>query len=54
MIRKFSSWILEEYKHQKLIDLGVTIEFCSGVGNNVKLKELTVDPGQRLSMQRHP
>ena len=48
-----SSWILEEYKHPKTDRPWGYYRVLFGVGNNVKLKELTVDPGQRLSMQRH-
>jgi len=48
-----SSWILEEYKYPKTERPWGYYRVLFGVGNEVKLKELTVDPGKRLSMQKH-
>ena len=38
---------------QRLKDNGVTIECCTKTDPEVKVKELTVDPDKKLSMQRH-
>lgn len=48
-----SSWILEEWKAPKTIRPWGYYRVLHTVGNNVKVKELTVDPGKTLSMQRH-
>jgi len=48
-----SSWILEDYKYPKTERPWGYYRVLFGVGNEVKLKELTVDPGKRLSMQKH-
>lgn len=48
-----SSWILEDYKYPKTNRPWGYYRVLFGVGNEVKLKELTVDPGKSLSMQRH-
>ena len=48
-----SSWILEEYKYPKTKRPWGYYRVLFEVGNTVKVKELVVDPGQRLSMQRH-
>ncbi len=48
-----SSWILEDYKHPKTERPWGYYRVLFGVGNEVKLKELTVDPGKMLSMQKH-
>jgi len=48
-----SSWILEEWKTPKTIRPWGYYRVLHTVGNNVKVKELTVDPGKSLSMQRH-
>jgi mannose-6-phosphate isomerase-like protein (cupin superfamily) len=48
-----SSWILEEWKKPKTDRAWGYYRILHEVGNHVKLKELTVMPGQRLSMQRH-
>ena len=48
-----SSWILEEWKHPKTIRKWGYYRVIHEYGNNVKVKELTVDPGKMLSMQRH-
>ena len=48
-----SSWILEEWKAPKTIRPWGYYRILHNPNNNVKVKELTVDPGQRLSMQRH-
>ena len=48
-----SSWILEDYKHPKTERQWGYYRVLHEYGNNVKVKELTVDPGKTLSMQRH-
>ena len=48
-----SSWILEEWKAPKTQRAWGYYRVLHEVDNHVKLKELTVMPGQRLSMQRH-
>ena len=48
-----SSWILEEWKKPKTDRAWGYYRVLHEVGPHVKLKELTVLPGQRLSMQRH-
>lgn len=48
-----SSWILEEWKAPKTERPWGYYRVLHTVGNNVKVKELTVNPGQTLSMQRH-
>ena len=47
-----SSWILEEWKAPKTTRQWGYYRVLHDV-NGVKVKELTVDPGQSLSMQRH-
>ena len=48
-----SSWILEEWKAPKTERAWGYYRVLKEYGNHVKLKELTVEPGERLSMQRH-
>ena len=48
-----SSWILEEWKKPRTDRAWGHYRVLHEVGSHVKLKELTVLPGQRLSMQRH-
>jgi len=48
-----SSWILEEWKSPKTERVWGYYRVLHEVGKEVKVKELTVDPGKRLSMQRH-
>jgi D-beta-D-heptose 7-phosphate kinase/D-beta-D-heptose 1-phosphate adenosyltransferase len=48
-----SSWILEEWKKPRTDRPWGHYRVLHEVGPHVKLKELTVMPGQRLSMQRH-
>lgn len=48
-----SSWILEEWKAPKTIRDWGYYRVLHQNGSNVKLKELTVDPGKKLSLQRH-
>lgn len=48
-----SSWILEEWKTPKTIRPWGYYRVLHTIGNTVKVKELTVDPGKKLSMQRH-
>jgi mannose-6-phosphate isomerase-like protein (cupin superfamily) len=48
-----SSWILEEWKKPRTDRAWGYYRILHEVDNHVKLKELTVMPGQRLSMQRH-
>ena len=51
--RNSSSWILQEWKEPKTTRKWGYYRVLHENGPNVKVKELTVDPGQRLSMQRH-
>lgn len=48
-----SSWILEEWRAPKTERPWGYYRVLHSPNKNVKLKELTVDPGQHLSMQRH-
>ena len=48
-----SRWILEEWKAPKTERPWGYYRVLHEHGKEVKLKELTVEPGQRLSMQRH-
>jgi D-beta-D-heptose 7-phosphate kinase/D-beta-D-heptose 1-phosphate adenosyltransferase len=48
-----SSWILEEWKAPKTNRPWGYYRVLHEYGPEVKLKELVVEPGQRLSMQRH-
>ena len=48
-----SSWILEEWKQPKTQRAWGYYRVLHENGPGVKVKELTVDPGHRLSMQRH-
>ena len=48
-----SSWILEEWKSPKTLRQWGYYRVLHEHGPAVKLKELTVDPGKALSMQRH-
>lgn len=48
-----SSWILQEWKAPKTERPWGYYRVLHTVGLNVKVKELTVDPGKTLSMQRH-
>lgn len=48
-----SSWILTEWKTPRTDRAWGHYRVLHEVGANTKLKELTVMPGQRLSMQRH-
>jgi cytidyltransferase-like protein len=48
-----SSWILQEWRAPKTIRPWGYYRVLHTVGSNVKVKELTVDPGKSLSMQRH-
>ena len=48
-----SSWILEEWKAPKTERQWGYYRVLHENGPNVKLKELTVDPGKSLSLQRH-
>ncbi len=48
-----SSWILEEWKAPKTERSWGYYRVLHENGKEVKVKELTVDPGQCLSMQRH-
>ena len=48
-----SSWILEEWKAPKTERQWGYYRVLHENGTEVKLKELTVEPGKRLSMQRH-
>ena len=48
-----SSWILQEWKSPKTERPWGYYRVIHEIGAHTKVKELTVDPGQRLSMQRH-
>ena len=48
-----SSWILEEWKHPKTERVWGYYRVLHEQGKDVKVKELTVEPGKCLSMQRH-
>jgi len=48
-----SSWILQDWKAPRTPRAWGYYRVLHEVGRNTKLKELTVEPGQRLSMQRH-
>jgi cytidyltransferase-like protein len=48
-----SSWILQEWRAPKTSRVWGYYRVLHENGNEVKVKELTVDPGQRLSMQKH-
>ena len=48
-----SSWILEEWKAPKTLRPWGYYRVLHEPNTHVKLKELTVNPGQRLSMQQH-
>jgi D-beta-D-heptose 7-phosphate kinase/D-beta-D-heptose 1-phosphate adenosyltransferase len=48
-----SSWILEEWKAPKTKRPWGYYRVLHEVGTQTKLKELTVEPGQHLSMQKH-
>jgi D-beta-D-heptose 7-phosphate kinase/D-beta-D-heptose 1-phosphate adenosyltransferase len=48
-----SSWILQEWKAPKTERQWGYYRVLHEPNKNVKLKELTVDPGKQLSMQRH-
>lgn len=48
-----SSWILQEWKAPKTVRNWGYFRVLHENGREVKLKELTVDPGCRLSMQKH-
>ena len=48
-----SSWILQEWKAPKTERVWGHYRVLHEYGQTVKLKELVVAPGQRLSMQRH-
>jgi cytidyltransferase-like protein len=48
-----SSWILSEWKAPKTTRSWGYYRVLHADGPEVKVKELTVDPGARLSMQRH-
>lgn len=48
-----SSWILQEWKAPKTARAWGYYRVLHEAGAEVKVKELTVEPGQQLSMQRH-
>jgi cytidyltransferase-like protein len=48
-----SSWILDEWKSPKTARAWGYYKVLHQVGKEVKLKELTVEPGKSLSMQKH-
>lgn len=48
-----SSWILEEWKSPKVVRPWGCYKILHQNGKEIKVKELTVAPGQCLSMQKH-
>ena len=48
-----SSWILQEWKTPKTDRPWGYYRVLHSIGPGLKVKELTVDPGKKLSMQRH-
>ena len=48
-----SSWILEEWKHPKVERTWGWYRDLYTIGKTVKVKELVIAPGQKLSMQKH-
>lgn len=48
-----SSWLLDEWKAPKTEREWGYYRVLHEINNHVKVKELTVDPGKSLSMQRH-
>lgn len=48
-----SSWILQEWKNPKTLRNWGYYRVLHEIDMKVKLKELTVNPGQKLSMQKH-
>lgn len=48
-----SSWILDEWKAPKTLRPWGYYRVLHNPNKHIKVKELTVDPGQRLTMQRH-
>lgn len=48
-----SSWILEDWKKPRTTRTWGYYRILHEVGSNTKLKELTVNPGASLSMQKH-
>lgn len=48
-----SSWILQEWKTPKTERPWGYYRVLHAIGPGLKVKELTVDPGKKLSMQRH-
>jgi cytidyltransferase-like protein len=48
-----SSWILQDWKSPRTDRTWGYYRVLHEVGSETKLKELTVEPGQHLSMQRH-
>ena len=51
--RNSSSWLLQEWKFPKTGRAWGYYRILHENGLHVKVKELTVDPGKRLSMQKH-
>jgi len=51
--RNSSSWLLQEWKFPKTGRAWGYYRILHENGPNVKVKELTVNPGKRLSMQKH-
>jgi len=48
-----SSWILEEYKHPKVNRPWGWYRDLYTIGKGIKVKELVIEPGKSLSMQKH-
>lgn len=48
-----SSWILQEWKNPKVDRTWGWYRVLYNIGKGIKVKELVIEPGQSLSMQRH-
>ena len=53
ILKNSSSWILKEWKEPKTERSWGYYRVLHENGPQVKVKELTVEPGKKLSMQRH-
>lgn len=48
-----SSWILDEFKHPKIVRPWGWYRELYTIGKGIKVKELVIEPGKQLSMQKH-
>ena len=51
--RNSSSWILDEFKHPKVVRPWGWYRDLYTIGPGIKVKELVIEPGKSLSMQKH-